>query len=301
MQRVLRIHSVLLFVFFCFAMDVHAQLGFRDLQKKHGRVQAAYREKEGPIKALFAGKGMPYPPERIYFRIFKKERSLEVWIYSKQENVYQLLSEYPVCALSGDLGPKRKQGDGQVPEGFYVIDRFNPASNFHLSLGINYPNASDRILAHKANPGGDIFIHGGCVTVGCIPMTDDLIKELYVLAVEAKNNGQKEIPVHIFPARMGKKLLPSTRLRIIEFSIRVVSKIQEIVPNRLVERVLAELRQKQADCHSKLLVWEHLDAILYPMELDFWENLKEGYDLFEANHNVPPVRVDQEGRYYFSD
>jgi len=89
-----------------------------------------------------------------------------------------------------------------VPEGFYIVDRFNPASNFHLSLGINYPNHSDRILKDRPDAGGDIFIHGNCVTIGCVPITDEMIKELYVMAVEARDNGQARIPVHIFPCRM---------------------------------------------------------------------------------------------------
>ena len=96
---------------------------------------------------------------------------------------------------------------GRCREGFYYIDRFNPVSSFHLSLGINYPNSSDRTLCKSGNPGGDIFIHGDCVTIGCIPITDDKIKELYILAVEAKNSGQTNIPVHIFPARLSQTKL----------------------------------------------------------------------------------------------
>jgi murein L,D-transpeptidase YafK len=71
-----------------------------------------------------------------------------------------------------------------------------------LSLGLNYPNGSDKILSDKQRPGGSIYIHGNCVTIGCIPITDDKIKELYILAVEARNSGQQKIPVHIFPARL---------------------------------------------------------------------------------------------------
>jgi murein L,D-transpeptidase YafK len=100
------------------------------------------------------------------------------------------------------LGPKRRNGDRQVPEGFYHIDRFNPFSNFYLSLGINYPNPSDRKKSRAQRLGGDIFIHGSCVTIGCLPMTDDKIREIYLYAVHARNNGQTNIPVYIFPFRM---------------------------------------------------------------------------------------------------
>src|SRR5690606_17823468 len=82
------------------------------------------------------------------------------------------------------------------------INHFNPVSNFYLSLGVSYPNASDRILSDRAAPGGAIYVHGNCVTLGCIPITDDKIKELYVMAVEAKNNGQQKIPIHIYPRRL---------------------------------------------------------------------------------------------------
>src|SRR5690606_7945323 len=109
---------------------------------------------------------------------------------------------YPICARSGILGPKEKQGDGQVPEGFYYINRFNPVSNFHLSLGINYPNEADSRRNPKGNLGGDIFIHGSCVTIGCLPLTDNLIKEVYLLSIHAYANGQTKIPVYIFPFRM---------------------------------------------------------------------------------------------------
>jgi hypothetical protein len=93
------------------------------------------------------------------------------------------------------------EGDYQVPEGFYYINEFNPRSQYYLSLGINYPNISDRVLSDSLRPGSAIYIHGSCVTVGCIPILDEQIDELYILAAHAKNLGQDYIPVHIFPIR----------------------------------------------------------------------------------------------------
>src|SRR5690606_13298403 len=87
-------------------------------------------------------------------------------------------------------------------EGFYYIEGFNPESDFHLSLRLNYPNAADRIIGVQDHWGGDIYIHGGCSTVGCFPMTDSAMAELYWLAVEARTAGQTVIPVHVFPGRM---------------------------------------------------------------------------------------------------
>ena len=106
---------------------------------------------------------------------------------------------------SGTMGPKRFQGDYQVPEGFYYINEFNTHSNYHLSLGLNYPNASDRILSDSLHPGNAIYIHGSCVSVGCIPVTDEDIEEIFLIASYAKANGEDFIPVHVFPFRYNSK------------------------------------------------------------------------------------------------
>lgn len=188
-----------LLVVFSFSFMTDA---FKTQQQKFPRVKTAYAEKEKSVKELFSSKGISFSNMNIFIRVFKKEKELEIWAKNSKDEKYILVKTYEVCASSGDLGPKRKQGDGQVPEGFYEIDRFNPSSNFYLSLGISYPNASDRILGNKGNLGGDIFIHGSCVTIGCLPLTDDKIKEVYIMAVEAKSIGQTKIPVHIFPFRM---------------------------------------------------------------------------------------------------
>ena len=178
---------------------------FKSEQLKNSRVKAAYQEKKGSAQSLLENHGIDITNLEIFIRAFKKERVLELWGKNQTDEKFKIIKRYDFCESSGKPGPKRKQGDSQIPEGFYTIDRFNPWSKFHLSLGINYPNRSDRILGDKQNPGGDIFIHGNCVTIGCIPITDDKIKELYLFAVEAKNNGQDKIPVHIFPARLGQK------------------------------------------------------------------------------------------------
>jgi len=175
---------------------------FRDEQWKFPRVRTAAKEKDQVLKQLFAGKTLKYPPEKILLRAFKKEGTLEVWVENSPHTPYSLIKSYSICATSGILGPKRRFGDEQVPEGFYELDWFNPQSNFYLSLHISYPNAADRILGFRQNPGGDIFLHGNCVTIGCIPITDEGIKEVYWLAVLARTSGQAHIPIEIFPARL---------------------------------------------------------------------------------------------------
>jgi murein L,D-transpeptidase YafK len=177
--------------------------GFVKNQLSHDRVLAAMVEKRFEMKKIFREHGLTYPAAEIFLRVFKREHSLELWVRPQGQDGFVLLKTYEICALRDKPGPKRAQGDLQTPEGFYYINNFNPQSGFHLSLGVNYPNESDRIL-HPAGKdlGGDIFIHGGCRTAGCMALTDENIKEVYVVAMEARDRGQERIPVHIFPARM---------------------------------------------------------------------------------------------------
>ena len=154
---------------------------------------------EDTLQKQFAAKQLVWPARYVYIRSFKYDSEMEVWVKNKASDKYKLFKTYRICALAGSLGPKRMAGDYQVPEGFYYINEFNPRSLYHLSLGLNYPNASDKMLCDLSQPGGDIYIHGSCVTTGCIPITDGQIEELYVLAAHAKDMGQDYIPVHIFP------------------------------------------------------------------------------------------------------
>jgi murein L,D-transpeptidase YafK len=141
----------------------------------------------------------------MFVRSFKYDRQLEVWVKNNAKEPYKLFKTYKVCMQSGSMGPKRLQGDYQVPEGFYHINEFNPNSNYHLALGLNYPNASDKILSDSLHPGADpgnaIYIHGNCVSTGCIPVTDLPMEELYIIASHVKAKGQDFIPVHVFPIK----------------------------------------------------------------------------------------------------
>ncbi|HSJ11005.1 MAG TPA: L,D-transpeptidase family protein [Longimicrobiales bacterium] len=177
--------------------------GFALDQMRHDRVLDARIATRFNIKRLFHERGIRYPAAEVYVRIFKRERSLELWVRETDAEQFELLKTYTICAWSGELGPKRRQGDNQTPEGFYQVDFFNPRSDYHLSLHLDYPNARDRAAgATGLDLGGDIFIHGGCNSAGCLALTDDGIKELYWVAVEARAVGQQRIPVHIFPARL---------------------------------------------------------------------------------------------------
>ncbi len=184
--------------------------------------------------------------DAVFIRIFKKEALLEVWI--KKEERYIHLKDYAICAYSGHLGPKLREGDKQAPEGFYRVypRQLNPHSKFHLAFNLGYPNAYDR--AHHRT-GSYLMVHGNCVSVGCYAMTDAKIEEIYGLVAAALRNGQPYVPVHIFPFRMED---------------------------------------------------ETMDTYSENRWYDFWMELKEGYDYFEAEEVPPEVEV-VDGKYVIGE
>lgn len=198
-----------------FSFLVLQAYGQRSTEKK---VRQIFENKSALLKKEFQQRGLTWPAKQLYIRSFKKEGQLEVWIRQESTDAFRFFKTYTVCAVSGSMGPKRRAGDYQVPEGFYYINEFRPNSQFHLALGLNYPNASDDQLSDAINPGNEIFIHGGCITVGCIPVKDAQIEELYVLASMAKQGGQDFIPVHIFPMRFDDKKSEQTIRKLAEYT-----------------------------------------------------------------------------------
>jgi len=196
-----------------------------------------YTSLQERLKAVKAQKGDP-----VFIRIFKEEALLEVWIAT--EDGYVHLKDYPICAYSGHLGPKLKEGDRQAPEGFYRVypGQLNPHSRFHLAFNLGYPNAYDR--AHHRT-GSYLMVHGDCRSIGCYAMTDEKIEEIYGLVEAALKHGQAYVPVHIFPFRMDDEMM---------------------------------------------------DAYSESRWYDFWMELKEGYDYFEAEERPPLVEV-RNGEY----
>jgi len=245
---------IVLFLSLIITCSLSAQQSFLSQQRNYSRVRQAIAEKEEIITEKLRQHGLTANNVHILITAFKTEKQLEVYAKKNTETTYQLIATYNICASSGELGPKCRQGDGQVPEGFYHIDRFNPSSSFHLSLGVNYPNQADRKRSNAKDLGGDIFIHGSCVTIGCLPMTNDKIKEIYLYAVYAKNNEQQNIPVYIFPFRM-------TNINF-EIYTKLHENNQEII--------------------------------------NFWKNLKTGYDKFFSEMKALNVGVDNNnGEYSF--
>ena len=167
------------------------------------RVADARLRRSAHLATLFANAGILYPAREIYLRAFKWEGQLELWARPADQATFRLVHTYPILCASGHLGPKRREGDGQVPEGFYVVDRFNPRSLFHLSLGLDYPNAADRLLTtDPAHPGSDVFIHGAAASAGCLAMGDAAAEEIYLAAWDARSPDGHGPTVHLFPCRM---------------------------------------------------------------------------------------------------
>ena len=166
------------------------------------RVREAYADKGKIVNKTLASHSISRDSLRIYLRAFKTEKIIELWAKNSCDSAYSLIREIPICDLSGSVGPKRRSHDLQAPEGFYHISNLNPYSKYYLSIQVNYPNASDSIRGVRGRLGNFIFIHGSCISSGCLAITNDRIKELYVYCIEAYNSGQEEIGITIYPSKL---------------------------------------------------------------------------------------------------
>lgn len=199
----------------------------------------------------------------VFVRIFKKEGALE--LYVRQNGRYALKKSFQVCKMSGRVGPKLKTGDYQAPEGFYSVTarQLNPNSQYHLAFNVGYPNAYDR---QNGRTGSAIMVHGDCVSIGCFAMTNKGIEEIYGYVAAAIRNGQREVPVHIFPFRMS----------------------DSAIARETTGGGIASLFTRDSEPTGATSQWG-----------DFWRDLKKGYDLFERT-GEPPLAYACKGRYAFS-
>ena len=150
------------------------------------------------------------PSAPTLIRTYKKEAELEIW-KKKSSGEYALLKTYPMCRWSGQLGPKKREGDMQVPEGFYTIapGQMNPTSHYYLSFNVGYPNAYDRAYGRT---GGNVMVHGVCSSAGCFSMTDEQVADIYAIARESFAGGQREIQLQSYPFHMTAQNLAKFRL-----------------------------------------------------------------------------------------
>lgn len=160
-------------------------------------------QKEPELMSFFAKAGIAYPPKDVALLAFKKEQHIQLWAKDKLHS-WKYIHTFPLTAFSGNLGPKLKEHDRQIPEGIYKLTNFNPFSAMHLSMMINYPNAFDRKQASvdgRRQLGGNIFLHGKSLSVGCLAVGDRAIDELFLLA---RRVGLNHVQVIIAPNDLRK-------------------------------------------------------------------------------------------------
>ncbi len=177
-----------------------SQLSKGDYANGKKRAADAARRVIPRLKKEMNGRGIAVG-NPVFIRAFKQSGELEVWMLNRQTKRYEKFKTYRIAAMSGDLGPKLKEGDMQAVEGFYDVSMgaLNPQSRFHLSFNLGYPNRYDR--AH-GRTGSALMVHGNAVSVGCLAMTDYYVEEIYTLCAAGLSHGQGSVAVHCFPFRM---------------------------------------------------------------------------------------------------
>ncbi len=165
------------------------------------RSRAAIQRVTPALKVALKKQGLRFGAP-IFLRVFKTEEVLELWV--KKGRQFRLFKSYPICSFSGGLGPKTQEGDQMAPEGFYEVGAraMNPASSYHLSFNLGYPNHFDRA---NRRTGSYLMVHGECVSIGCYAMTNPGIEEIWTLADAALRGGQSRFKAHLFPFRMTDK------------------------------------------------------------------------------------------------
>lgn len=153
---------------------------------------------EPQLKEFFIQAHVSYPPQDIALLAFKSERKVELWAKNEQ-STWKQIHIFPLTGFSGNLGPKLRENDKQIPEGVYKLVNFNPFSSMHLSMMINYPNNFDKQKGYQDGRkflGNNIFIHGKSLSVGCLAVGDIAIDQLFILA---RRVGLSHIQVIIAP------------------------------------------------------------------------------------------------------
>jgi len=204
--------------------------GRRTLEQRLTQYGPAARAR---LKRDFARAGADYPPKKLTLVGLKQERELQVYA-AGDDGDWRFVKSYPILGASGELGPKLKYGDCQVPEGIYRVVFLNPNSSYHLSLRLNYPNAFDRAMAKRdgrTELGGDIMIHGSDVSIGCLAMGDEASEDLFVLGYDTRIVNMRVIlsPVD-FRARRLPREMPDVPAWTDDLYGRMASRLAELPP-----------------------------------------------------------------------
>jgi hypothetical protein len=203
---------LVIFLFYSYGRSVWYPVAIKFMDKKTvEEVISQYRDQtRNNLSPLFEKEGVNYPPNHLALIAYKDVAILEVW-GANDDKIFKKITEYPVLAASGKLGPKLVEGDRQVPEGVYNIIGFNPNSTYHISMKLNYPNEFDLKHARaegRDSPGTNIFIHGRDLSIGCLAMGDSAIEDLFTLVYET---GRSNTQVIISPTNpsLAKLKVPS--------------------------------------------------------------------------------------------
>lgn len=165
----------------------------------------------------------------------KEERLLELWGHRDSKSEPELLRVYAFTGFSGTLGPKLREGDRQIPEGIYRIEYLNPHSSYHRSMKLDYPNAWDRAKGQadeRTQLGFDIFIHGSFLTIGCIPIGDEAIEELFTV-VEDFGHGRVKVIISPWDFRIRED---SPEIDGIAWEADLYARIREVISERLLDQ-----------------------------------------------------------------
>ena len=265
------------------SMNSKESSSFLTEELKYPHIRDALKNKKDILTEKLGKAELSPDNLNILIVVYKDTGTLEIHTKPKAagEKKYKLFETYPICTFSGELGSKRMENDQQVPEGFYYVEYLNPSSRYHLALKVSYPNPADRLhTPENKNPGGMIMIHGGCISSGCLAMTDDIIEEIYLLAVYAMDCGQKQIPVYTFPFRMTDENMtyylnggswPFAKKRTLWTNIK-----------QFINDLFSDKKHK------------------YEKNRKFWTNLKKGFDIWTESGEALTVDTNKEGLYIFN-
>lgn len=230
---------------------------FKVKQLKYKNARQAYETSEDKVRKMLEDKKIDYATLEIYMRVIKKEQIIEMWAKDRKDNhSFVHIKNYKLCV---EKNYDKKRGvDLLIPESFYYIKHFYPFDPYCLRLEVNFPNESDE---KRGRTGGDIAVHGGCFSTYCTPLTDEDIREIYIMALEARTKGQQKVPVHNFPFRLDSP------------DLEKYSKNPEY--------------QKPYNKGIK----RH----------ELWQNMKKQYIFFEENRLLLPFTTDKKGRYIYGE
>jgi murein L,D-transpeptidase YafK len=164
----------------------------------HSKVKRFDKLVKNEIEPEFKLANVEYPPKKLALLVFKNERVMELWAQNSQLK-WAKIRHLPILGASGGPGPKLREGDRQVPEGVYHISALNPFSKFDVSMRIDYPNSFDLQNANsdgRRGLGGDIYIHGGRFSIGCIAVGNRFAEELFAMVYHV---GLENVTVVIAP------------------------------------------------------------------------------------------------------